>query len=210
MEPRNTDRLAALAGVGFIVVGIVTFIVQGSPPAADHPAGEISSWYADNKDAVEIGAFIATVATGLLIFFAAYLRKVLREAGGEGEILSLVAFAGFVIVGVSFAIDTTIQFALAERTDDIGPEAVQALQALYDFDFFPVILGVLLFLWATGLSVIRTGVLPKWLGWVMIVLGVAAFTPAGFVSAVGAAVLVVVLSILLALRAGTPSTAVMS
>ena len=48
---------------------------------------------------------------------------------------------------------------------------------------------------------IRSGVLPKWLGWVMLVLGVLGLTPIGFVSAVGAAILVLVLSILLSVRA---------
>jgi hypothetical protein len=200
MQPESRDRLAALTGVGFIVVGIVTFVIQGEPPAADHPGREVADWYTDNKSAIEAGAWTGLFATGLLVFFGAYLRKVLRAANGEGEMLSLVAFMGFAIVGISFAIDSTIQFALAERADDIAPTAVSALAALYDFDFMPVILGVLLFLWATGLSIVRTGVFPKWMGWVMIVFGVAAFTPVGFVSVVGSALLVVVLSLMLALR----------
>ncbi|MDQ3435086.1 MAG: hypothetical protein M3481_10490, partial [Actinomycetota bacterium] len=89
------------------------------------------------------------------------------------------------------------------------PVAVQALQALWDNDFVPIILGVLAFLWATGISVIRSGALPKWLGWVMILLGIVGVTPIGFVAAIGAAILVLVLSILLSLRArsahSTPS-----
>ena len=201
MQPESSDRLAALTGVGFIVVGIIAFIVAGEPPAADHPGKEIADWYVDNKSGIETGAWVGMVATALLVFFGAYLRKVLRAANGEGEMLSIVAFIGFAIVGISFAIDTTIQFSLAERADDIEPTAVSALQALYDFDFMPVILGVQLFLWATGLSIVRTGVFPKWMGWVMIVFGVAAFTPVGFISVLGAALLVLVLSIMLALRA---------
>ena len=71
----------------------------------------------------------------------------------------------------------------------------------------PLVLGVLMFLWATGLAVIRTGALPKWLGWVMVVLGVVALTPIGFVAAIGAAILVLVLSILLSVRArSAPAT----
>jgi len=115
--------------------------------------------------------------------------------------LSLVAFAGVVIVAVGFAIDTTILIALSESAGDIDPTAVQALQALWDNDFVPIVVGVLLFLWGTGLSVIRSGVLPRWLGWVMIVLGVVGVTPIGFVSAIGAAVVVLLLSIILSVRA---------
>ena len=114
--------------------------------------------------------------------------------------MSLISFLGLVVVAVGFAIDTTILIALSEAADDIDPVAVQSLQALWDNDFVPLVLGVLMFLWATGLAVIRTGALPKWLGWVMLVLGVLALTPIGFVAAIGAAILVLVLSILLAVR----------
>ena len=201
MQPRDREWLVPLTGVAFIVLGIVSFIVGGEPKSADEPVGEIVNFYVDNKDSVEAGAFIGVAATVLLVFFGAYLRRFLRAGAGEREMLSLISFVGIAIVAVGFAIDTTILIALSEAADDINPIAVQSLQALWDNDFVPLALGVLLFLWGTGLSVIRSGVLPKWLGWVMLVLGVLGLTPIGFVSAVGAAILVLVLSILLSVRA---------
>jgi Domain of unknown function (DUF4386) len=204
---RSKDWLVPLTGVGFIVVGIVSFIVGGEPKSADDPVREIVAYYVDNKDSVQAGAFIGVAATVLLVFFGAYLRRILREGAEEGEMLSLVSFIGVVIVAVGLAIDTTILVALSEAADDINPVAVQSLQALWDNDFVPLVLGVLLFLWGTGLSVIRSGVLPKWLGWVMIVLGVVGVTPIGFVSAIGAAILVLVLSILLSVRARSAAAA---
>ena len=193
--------LVPLTGVAFIVVAIIGFIVGGEPKDASHPATEIADWYIDNKDSVEVGAFIGVAATVLLVFFGAYLRNVLRVAAGGDDMLSLVSFIGLVVVAVGFAIDTTISIAIAERADDIDPIAVQSLQALWDNDFVPIALGVLLFLWATGISVVRSGALPKWIGWIMILLGVVALTPIGFASFLGTAVLILVISILLAVRA---------
>jgi hypothetical protein len=198
---KSKEWLVPLTGVGFIVVAIVSFIVAGEPKDASHPAGEIVDWYIDNKEAVQISAFIGMAATVLLVFFAAYLRNVLRAAAGGADMLSLVSFIGIVVVAVGFAIDTTISIALAERADDIDPVAVQSLQALWDNDFVPIALGILLFLWATGISVLRSGALPKWIGWIMILLGVIALTPIGFASFIGTAVLILVISILLAVRA---------
>jgi len=198
---RSKEWLVPLTGVAFILVGIIGFIIGGEPKSADEPMKDIVDFYVDNKDSVQLGAIVGVVAGLLLIFFGAYLRKVLHAAAGEGEILSLVSFVGLVVVAVGFAIDGTISFALAEAADDVDPVAVQALQALWDNDFVPIILGVLAFLWATGISVIRSGALPKWLGWVMILLGIVGVTPIGFVAAIGAAILVLVLSILLSLRA---------
>lgn len=197
---RTREWLIPLTGVVFVILAIVTVLVGGEPKSADEPVREIVDHYVDNKDAIEVGAVIGVVATLFLIFFGAYLRKVLH-AGAPDEWLSLVSFAGLVTIGIGLAIDGTIAFALAESADDIDPTAVQALQALWDNDFLPMMLGVLMFLWATGIAVIRHGVLPRWLGWVMLALGVVGATPIGFVAALGAAIVVLVISVLLALRA---------
>ena len=198
---RSKEWLVPLTGVAFIVVGIIGFSISGEPKSADEPVREIVDFYVDKKESVQISAIAGVVAGLLLIFFGAYLRKVLRLAAPEEEILPLVAFIGLVIVAVGFAIDGTISFALAEAADDIDPAAVQALQALWDNDFLPIVLGVLAFLVATGISVLRSGALPKWLGWVMIVLAIVGLSPVEVVAAIGAAILVLVLSILLSLRA---------
>ena len=117
--------------------------------------------------------------------------------------LSLVAFIGIAIVAVGLA--WTRRSDRAQRGGGRHRSGRGAVPAgALGQRLRPIVLGVLLFLWGTGLSVIRTGVLPKWLGWVMIVLGVVGFTPIGFVSAIGAAILVLVLSVLLTLRARSP------
>jgi hypothetical protein len=198
---RSKAWLVPLTGVAFIVVGIIAFAIGGEPESADEPVREIVDHYVDNKDAVQIGAIAGVLAGLLLIFFGAYLREALRSAAPDDEILPLVCFIGLVVVAVAFAIDGTISFALAEAADDIDPVAVQSLQALWDNDFLPVVLGVEAFLWGTGISVIRSGLFPKWLGVLMILLGIVGFTPIGFVAALGSAILVLVLSVLLSLRA---------
>ncbi|HEY7150945.1 MAG TPA: hypothetical protein VH391_04635 [Solirubrobacterales bacterium] len=198
--------LVPLTGLAFVVLAIISFVVGGEPKDATHPAAEIVSWYVDHKDSVMASAFIGVAATVLLVFFGAYLREVLRAAGG-GAMLSLVSFIGIVVVAIGLAFDTTIQIAISERADDIDPIAVQSLQALWDNDFVPIALGILLFLWATGISVVRTGALPKWIGWIMLALGVIALTPIGFASFIGTALLILVISILLSARARAGATA---
>jgi hypothetical protein len=198
---RSRDWWAPLTGVAFLVVCIVGFAVGGDPKSADEPVNEIVDFYVSNKDSVQISAILAALAGLLLIYFGAHLRGVLHAAGGPGETLSLVAFVGLAIVALAFAIDGTIAFSLAESAEDIDPTAVQALQALWDNDFLPIVLGVTAFLTATGISAIRTGVLPAWLGWLMIALAVAGLTPVGFVTAIASALLVPVLGVVFARRA---------
>ena len=70
----------------------------------------------------------------------------------------------------------------------------------------PFAVGLQLFFLATGLAVVRTGVLPKWIGFVALLLGVIAVTPIGFVAFLAGGILVLVLSIILMLRARAPGT----
>jgi hypothetical protein len=201
MERSSREWLVPLTGVAFIVLGIISFAVAGEPKSADEPVNEIVDYYLDNKDSIEIGAFLGAAAVALLVFFGAYLRTQLEAAEGAGSMLPILSLIGLVIVAIGFAIDSTILIATAEAADDIEPTSVQTLQALWDNDFVPIALGVIIFLWSTGISVLRTGALPKWLGWAAIFFGVIALTPIGFVGAGGAALWVLVASILLAVRA---------
>src|SRR3954451_19006851 len=199
MERDSRDWLWPLTGLLFAVLLIVAIIVQGSPKAADKPANEVAQWYIDNKDSAEISAFIGTVAAVPLIFFGAYLRKVLDGAGSALAILPLI---GLAIVGIGGAIDNMLMFAAAERAKDISPESVRTIQAIWDNDFLPLFVGIMVFNWSVGIAVLRTAVLPKWLGWLAIVGGVVGLAgPVGFVGALIAALWIIIASIMLSMRA---------
>ena len=196
------EWLVPLTGVLFVVLLILSFVVSGEPPDADEPVQEIVDFYVDDKDSIMASVLIGGVAVVSLLFFGAYLRKVFSAAEPAGHgMLSPLVLAGTVIMAVGAGIDMTISFALAEAAEDIDPVAVQSLQALWDNDFMPIAIGIVVLLLSSGLSIVRYGALPKWLGWVAIVLAVVGMTPIGFVSFMGGALWVIVVSIMLAVRA---------
>jgi hypothetical protein len=208
MDRSSKEWLVPLTGIAFIVLLVVSFLVAGEPKDATHPPNEVAQWYIDNKDSAEIGAFIGTVAAALLIFFGAYLRKVLAAAEGEPSMLPILVVIGLSIVAVGGAIDNMLLFATAERADDIPATSIQTIQAIWDNDFLPLFLGVLVFNWAVGISVLRSGALPKWMGWAAIVFGVISLAgPLGFAGTIGAALWILVASIMLSLRARGPASA---
>jgi hypothetical protein len=205
MERDSNEWLWPLTGVLFAVLLIISVIVQGEPKGADKPANEVAQWYIDNKGSIEFSAFLGTVAALPLIFFGAYLRKVLQGAGSTLAVLPLI---GLTIVGIGGAIDNMLLFATAERAKDIPAESVRTIQVIWDNDFLPFFLGIMVFLWSVGIAVLRTGVLPKWLGWVAIIGGVISLAgPIGFIGALIAALWVIVASIMLSLQARRPASA---
>ena len=189
-----------LTGVAFVALVIVGAVVSGEPPGADDPVAEIVSHYEDNKDAIQVGAALFMIGAALFVFFAGYMRNALDRAAGGRSMLPTVALVGAAILATGAAIDAMISFAIAEAAGDVDPTAVQALQALWDNDFMPLALGAALFFLATGLSVVRHGGLPTWLGWIAVLLGVVGFTPIGFVTFMAGALWILGVSALMATR----------
>lgn len=197
----KSDWPAALTGIAFVVVTIVAFSIAGEPPDAGEPVSEIVEHYSDNKNSVRAGVLISGIAMLLLVFFAGYLRRLFSRAEGGPGVLSSMVLVGPSIMAVGIAIDSTILLALAESVEDIDPAAVQALQALWDNDFIPIALGAVVFLLAAGLSIVRHAAVPKWLGWIALLLAVLGVTPIGFVAFLGGGIWIAVLSVMVALRA---------
>ena len=199
--------LVPLTGLLFVVLAVVGSVIGGEPKEASNPAQEIVDHYVDNKSSIIIGAAILGAACVALVFFASHLRTVLRRAEGEGGMLSPLILVGAAIMATGLAIDATILFAIAEAADDIEPASVQALQALWDNDFMPIAVGMVVFILSSGIAIVRYGTLPKWLGWVAILLAVAGITPAGFFAFLAGGLWIAVVSVLLALRARRPDGA---
>ena len=117
--------------------------------------------------------------------------------------LPILPLIGIAIVAIGAAIDGMLIFAAAEAVDDIPAPQIQTIQAIWDNDFLPFVLGVIVFNWSVGFSVLRSGVLPKWLGWWAIVFGVLSLAgPIGFIGALGAGLWIIIASIMLSMRAG--------
>ena len=212
----HRDRLGAATGIVWIVLLIASFVLIGeAPETEDSSAEEIAAHFTENKDSILAGVLVQALSLVALLYFAGYLRRVLRVAEGEGGVLATVALAGAVVLAVGAAIDATLSAALAESSENVDPVAIQALQVLWENDFVPLMVGMVTFLSATGLSIIRHRALPSWLGWVPLAL-IGSFLIAAIteievffaIFGIGAALWVLVLSGILTARAGRPGTPV--
>ena len=197
MPNQTWQRLVPLTGVLFVVLVVVSFLIGGEPPDADERPREIVEWYVDNEGVVVLGAVLGALAAVPLLFFAVYLRRALqRDEPGLG-VLSLAAFAGGIVAATGGATDSAMRFALAEFAEDINPVGVQAIHALWQGFFFPMVVGLSTLLVALSVTAIRTRVIPVWLAWIGILIAVVLYTPAGFVAFLVSGLWIIAVSILL-------------
>ena len=211
MQQSRWERLAPLTGVVAVAIIIAVFSIGGSTPDEHDSASKVWAYYSRHHDKQIALAFILAIALPFLVFFASTLRHELRRAGGTGQ-LSTAAFGGGVLAAAGFGLLSTVHIALSSAGERVVTQAtVQTLNVLDNNDFVPAVAGVALLVLAAGLSVVRHGGLPRWLGWVAIVLGIAAFTPAGFIAFLAGGVWIIVVSILFTIArhsTGGPTPAV--
>jgi hypothetical protein len=203
----STTRWLPLTGILSIAL-IVGGILLGEPPDASHPPQEIVDFYVENKAKMQYGTIAFGAAMILLVAFASYLRSVLNRGEGSTDILPVVAVAGATIFAVGGAIDAMIIFGISEAVDDLDPTQVQTLQALWDNDWLPLLMGAVMLTLASGLSIVRHRSLPVWLGWLALVIGIVGLTPFGWAAflAAGVWILMVCVTLLVTERgASTPA-----
>jgi hypothetical protein len=196
MSNTNWDRLAPLTGVAFFVIVLLGFLIGGDTPGGHDSTAKVTAFYAKHRDQQMVVSFIVAIGAAFLPFFASTLRRTLDWAGGTSR-LANVAFGGAIIYTMGFFLIATIHLALADSAGKTPPLVTQTLNSLDNNDFIPVGLGLGIFLLASGLASIRYRALPAWLGWSALVIGIVAFTPAGFIAFLAGGLWVFVTSIVM-------------
>ena len=185
MQGRIWPRLGAISGVLFVVLLFVP-----------------SSTGSDARIVVVLELI------GLLCFipFLGYLYGVLRRAEGEGAWLSATAFgAGLVDLTIKLG---SIAPGFAARTQGLDPQVHDALHKMNSVAFIVAMLPIGVMMAAFAVVIIKTRVLPLWLGLLAALTAPACLVNGMFLDAeFGPAFLlfllwVTVASVVLTLRAG--------
>jgi hypothetical protein len=185
MRGRIWPRLGALSGVLYVV------LLMGSTSTG--------------SDA-QIVIVLELIAILLFLPFLGYLYGVLRQAEGEGAWLSSTAFgAGLVDLTIKLG---SIAPGFAARTDGLDPQLHQALEKMNSVAFIVTMLPLGVMMAAVAIVILKTRVLPLWLGLLAAITALACLVNGMFLDAeFGPAFLlfllwVTIASIVLTLRVG--------
>ncbi len=202
------SRLAPLTGAVFVVLAIAAVVVSGEEtPKASASATKVVSFYSKHHSAIEQGAILFALTFLALVLFAGALRSYLqRSRGCEG--LAAMVLAGAILMAVGALGGTGIEYGIAHNLHDLSPETVKTLSFVSTELFLPVLAGGFIFGVCSGLAILRGADLPNWLGWVAMLLGIAALVPPASFIALGVLVLwSLAVTILMYRRSGEPTVA---
>jgi hypothetical protein len=169
------ERWSALAGVLFVALFSVALALSGN--SGDNP-GEVQRWYADDGNLTKqfVAWFLYVGSALAFLSFLGTLRDMLvRAESGPGTLSSLIfgpglVFTSLYIVGVSLF---EAPAALAKDADfKLDPNTAAMFN---NAGYFALIGGVMvasILVLSASTAALRTGILPAWLGWVGLVVGV--------------------------------------
>jgi hypothetical protein len=199
----NWNKLVPLSGVAAVLAIIASFLIVGETPDTDAPVNEVVAYYTNHDSDAQFGGALLALGAVLFLIYSSTLAGVLRKAQGGTGGSSAITFAGGIVFAVGISIFAGLTFVLGDVGKDIDPSAVQAIHALNEDLFFPAAAGTMVFLIGVAAAVLKTGALPKWLGWLAIVGVLVGLTPVGFFAIAILGIITLVSSVMLAMRADT-------
>jgi hypothetical protein len=181
----NWERLWRSAGIQFVVLFIVAYVIYGDQPDVGASADELVSFYDGDRTRILIASFIFGLAVLNLLWFAAALASALRDAGQGGW--GSAATAASAALGTVFFVLITLGAALAYSIAGSGNEALTSglndvMWALIVMASFPA--AMLIMAGAFGLW--RAGIISNGLFWagvaavVLVLLGGTTWASDGF------------------------------
>ena len=203
MNEARLHRLLVWAGPLFAVLFLALSFMQGSTPGEGDSTAKIMKYYDDHSAVLMVSVFGTPLACALLLGFVAAVRERARAAagGGSGGAGATIMVAGAVLWAAGMLTGSMITLSLITVQDKNHTDAVRALNDLSAASWLPFIGGIAVFLVGAGITAFSSRVLPTWLAWVALVVGIVSLAgPGGFVGFFGAPLFLFVAGIILATR----------
>ena len=173
--------LTGLISVVLLVGGNLIFSVYDYLPSAER----LVEVFNENPLVAQVSGYVVTLAAFFMIWFAGGFYKVLRKQEGESPLFSVIAFSGGVGSGLALLIGYSAIITAGARAATGGGISSGEAVTLYDFyshimgQMFPVTFA--LFMGASAVVSLRSGLFPAWLGWVSLVIALGLLTPIGYI-----------------------------
>ena len=162
------ERLAALAGLAFVVLWVAAFTLGIEVGPSD---AEIREHYADSgkrtKEAVAF--FLIAAATLSFLVFATAVRSVMERAERATAMLTALAAAGGIACAALLlagnAVSRAPAFAAMSDDFELDPNTRRLVEDAGLLLLASGAIAAILLLVAVSLAALRHGLLPRWLGW---------------------------------------------
>jgi hypothetical protein len=177
------DRTVSLSGIGFAVLGLAAFGTSKAGPGPSSAGGPVIEFYVAHRHAALTSDYLWAVAFVCFLVFAASLRGHLL-ATARDDVAPTASLLAAAVTTAGATVYFGLDAALATSPGSLAPPAAQALNVLALNMFLPFAVGALTFGLATGVAIMRSRTLPRWLGWSAVLVGLSFASPLGIFAVV--------------------------
>lgn len=194
----RSNRWMPLSGVLFVGLILASIFISPNMPGDKASPAKIVDFYTKHQTAQRVSGLLTVIAVVVGVFFFGVLRHRLRQPEGNEQFASM-AFGGAILFGAGGCLAAGIQWTLADVPSRLSAGAAQALNLIENnLTFALSTAGISALTLTTAIAVLRSHMLPSWVGWFSAVIGVAALLgPFGMVAFFAMGPWVLVLSIAL-------------
>jgi hypothetical protein len=195
------NRLMPLCGIIFVALILASTFTEDTPDS-NASASTVLRYYQVHHNTTSAAALLTGLAVIFGVLFFGYVREYMRQDRATRWLAS-TAFGGVLVFAAGGAISAGSLLALGDQPHVLNAAAAQALNLIQnDGSGSFTQAGLAVFYLATAAAILRGRLLPAWLGWVSLVLGVlAASLVLAFIAFVATGVWVIVVAIMLWTRA---------
>ncbi|MGZ4757393.1 MAG: hypothetical protein ACXWA9_21025 [Acidimicrobiia bacterium] len=184
MEDAKWERWSALGGIVFVVLILVAGFMPGTPPKTGDSAAKIANFVTDKGDELRWAGFIGALAVVALFWFLGGVWRVLRRAEGGNPRLTVVALSGALFASVMATIGG-IGLGVLGITGVAGTGGPNTTRFVYIFSTNLAVataFGLAIFVASFSAVILRSGFMPKALGWIGAVIALVALASGGIVA----------------------------
>jgi hypothetical protein len=193
MTAVQARRMAGIAGIIFVVIGVISVFLPGTPPKADE-VSKITSYFTDKRGSILAANYLTCVAFVFFLLFVSALRTHLGAVDPTGLRAGSALLAGGVAAaGLIFAATGVLNGAVFQIASAGDANLNHALYDVANDIFLTTGFPFAVFFVGAAVAVRVTGALPNWLApaalalaLLNLVVGVGFFAKSGFFAIGGA------------------------
>ena len=175
-------RYAWVAGILYVIALVAETVVGllGGSVSQNDSAAKIANVLYDHRERLLVITYLSVVYAAMFLIYLGRLYDLLRGNTDRSRFLgSLVLAGGALFIALHAVSDIGINGLLGAKLASFGFQHDQGMSytlylLTYGLDSVGDVFGSL-FAFAAGVLVIEHGVLPRWLGWVSILVGILFF-----------------------------------
>jgi hypothetical protein len=120
MDESKWERYAALGGIWFVVLTVISAFLPGAPPSTDDSVTKIAKYYSDHAGGIEAAQLLGGLGLiGLLWWFGSLWRLMVKAEDGRPR-MAVVALGGLTLGAALALASGAISSAVALQHVEVG------------------------------------------------------------------------------------------